>query len=172
MLEKEKKKDLVMNYQNLIPVTGIIRNISQTPGNCCNQMVTVNTPNGINNFVLSPDTAVVGNTQLRTGMPVTVFYDGSLPVPLIYPPQFKAQIIAPMRNDETVTLNFFRRNLTAADNSLRLNIARNTEVLTLNGQRFSCPPGGNFLLVYYSVTTRSIPPQTTPRRIVVLCSQN
>ena len=63
-------------------------------------------------------------------------------------------------------------NLTAADNSLRLNIARNTEILTLNGQRFSCPPGGNFLLVYYSVTTRSIPPQTTPRRIIVLCNQN
>ena len=42
-----------MNYENLIPVTGIIRNIAQTPGNCCNQMVTVNTPNGINNFMLS-----------------------------------------------------------------------------------------------------------------------
>ena len=160
-----------MNYENLMPVTGIIRNIAQTPGNCCNQMVTVNTPNGINNFMLSPDTIVIGNTQLRTAMPVTVFYDGSLPVPLIYPPQFQADIIAPMRNDETVTLKFFQRNLTAADNSLRLNLARNTEILTLNGQRFSCPPGGNFLLVYYSVTTRSIPPQTTPRRIIVLCSQ-
>lgn len=161
-----------MNYENLIPVTGIIRNIAQTPGNCCNQMVTVNTPNGINNFMLSPTTAVIGNTQLRTGMPVTVFYDGSRPVPLIFPPQFQAEIIAPMRNDETVALNFFQRNLTAADNSLRLNIARNTEILTLNGQRFSCPPGGNFLLVYYSVTTRSIPPQTTPRRIIVLCNQD
>lgn len=161
-----------MNYENLIPVTGIVRNISQTPGNCCNQMVTVSTPNGINNFLLSSGTAVIGNTQLRTGMPVTAFYDGSRPVPLIYPPQYQAEIIAPMRNDETVALKFFQRNLTAADNSLRLNIARNTEVLTMNGQRFSCPPGGNFLLVYYSVTTRSIPPQTTPRRIVVLCDQN
>lgn len=160
-----------MNYDNLIPVTGIIRNIAQTPGNCCNQMVTVNTPNGIHNFTLSPDTIVIGNTQLRTGMPVTAFYDGSLPVPLIYPPQFQAQIIAPMRNDETVALKFFQRNFIAADNSLRLNLGRNTEILTLNGQRFSCPPGGNFLLVYYSVTTRSIPPQTTPRRIIVLCSQ-
>lgn len=160
-----------MNYDNLIPVTGIIRNIAQTPGNCCNQMVTVNTPNGIHNFMLSPDTIVIGNTQLRTGMPVTAFYDGSLPVPLIYPPQFQAQIIAPMRNDETVALKFFQRNFIAADNSLRLNLGRNTEILTLNGQRFSCPPGGNFLLVYYSVTTRSIPPQTTPRRIIVLCSQ-
>lgn len=160
-----------MNYENLIPVTGIIRNISQTPGNCCNQMVSVNTPNGINNFILSPNTAVIGNTQLRSGMPVTAFYDGSRPVPMIFPPQFQAEIIAPMRADETVALNFFRRNLTAADNSLRLNVARNTEILTLGGQRYSCPPGENFLLVYYSITTRSIPPQTTPRRIIVLCNQ-
>ena len=160
-----------MNYENLTPVTGIIRNISQVPRDCCNQMVTVTTPNGINNFMLSPNTLIIRNTQLRTGMPVTAFYDASLPVPLIYPPQYRAELIAPMRNDETVTLRFFRRDLTAADNSLRLNIGRQTEVLTPNGQRYSCPPGGNFLLVYYSVTTRSVPPQTTPRRIVVLCSQ-
>lgn len=160
-----------MNYGNLIPVTGIVQNISQTPGNCCVQMITFNTPNGINNFMLSPNTVVIGNTQLRIGMPATAFYDGSRPVPLIYPPQFQAEIIAPMRGDETIALNFFDRNLTAADNSLRLNIARNTEILTLNGQRYSCPPGGNYLLVYYSITTRSIPPQTTPRRIIVLCNQ-
>lgn len=160
-----------MNYENLMPVTGIIQNISQIPGDCCSQMVTVSTPNGITNFMLSPNTAVIGNAQLRPGMPVAAFYDASRPVPLIYPPQFQAEIITPIRNDETVALNFFRRNLTAADNSLRLNIARHTEILTLNGQRYSCPPGGNFLLVYYSVTTRSIPPQTTPRRIIVLCGQ-
>ena len=158
-----------MNYENLVPVTGIVRNISQTPRDCCNQMITINTPNGINNFMLTPGSVVIGDTQLRSGMPVTAFYDGSRPVPLIYPPQFQAEIIAPMRNDETVVLNFFRRNLTAADNSLRLNIGRSTEILTLNGQRYSCPPGENFLLVYSSAATRSIPPQTTPRRIIVLC---
>ncbi len=27
------------------------------------------------------------------------------------------------------------------------------------------------LLVYYTVTTRSIPPQTTPRKIIVLCGE-
>ncbi|MCI8859761.1 MAG: hypothetical protein HFI71_09620 [Lachnospiraceae bacterium] len=160
-----------MNYQSLLPVIGIIQNISQTPRDCCNQMITVSTPGGINNFLLSPNTVVVGSTRLRTGMPVAAFYDSSRPVPLIYPPQYQAEIIAPLRNEETVMLNFFRRDLTAADNSLRLNLNRSTEILTLNGQRYSCSPGGNFLLVYYTTTTRSIPPQTTPRRIIVLCSQ-
>lgn len=161
-----------MNYETLVPITGIIQNISQSPNNCCHQTITINTPNGINNFVLSPSTEVVGSAQLRSGMPVAAFYDSSLPVPLIYPPRFQAELIAPLQNDEIVMLNFFRRNLTATDNSLRINLTRSTRIVTLNGQRYSCPPGGNYLLVYYSVTTRSIPPQTTPRKIVVLCEES
>ncbi|MDY3022040.1 MAG: hypothetical protein SOS50_07710 [Oliverpabstia sp.] len=66
-------------------------------------------------------------------------------------------------------LNYFDRNLLAGDGSLQLNIGRNTEITTLNGQSFPCSPGNRSLLVYYTATTRSIPPQTTPQRIIVLC---
>ena len=66
-------------------------------------------------------------------------------------------------------LNRFDRNLTAEDNSLQLNVARNTNIETINGQNTGCNLGNQTLLVYYTATTRSIPPQTTPRRIVVLC---
>lgn len=55
------------------------------------------------------------------------------------------------------------------DQSLKLNIAPSTEIMTSNGQRFTCSLGGQLLVVYYSATTRSIPPQTTPRRIIVMC---
>ena len=75
-----------MNYETLVPVIGIIQNISQSPNNCCNQTITINTPNGVSNFILSPETVVIDSTQLRSGMPVAAFYDSSLPVPLIYPP--------------------------------------------------------------------------------------
>ena len=68
-LQNEDAKEL-KNRRNKI--TGIIRNISQSPNNCCNQTITINTPQGINNFVLSPETAVVGSAQLRTGMPVAL----------------------------------------------------------------------------------------------------
>ena len=44
-----------------------------------------------------------------------------------------------------------------------------TNVVTGNGQRFNCTIGGRNLIVFYSVTTRSIPPQTTPRKIIVMC---
>lgn len=158
-----------MNYKSLTPITGIIQNVSQTPGACCNQMISLVTSNGPVNFIVSADTFIIDNTRLRPGLMITAFYDSTRPIPLIFPPQYQAELITTLRGSEEVALNFFDQNLTATDNSLRLNINRTTDISTMNGQRFNCSPGNNFLLVYYSNTTRSIPPQTTPRRIVVLC---
>lgn len=159
-----------MNYKSLTPITGIIQNVSQTPGACCNQMISLVTSNGPVNFIVSADTFIIDNTRLRPGLMITAFYDSTRPIPLIFPPQYQAELINTLRGSEEVALNFFDQNLTATDNSLRLNINRTTDISTMNGQRFNCSPGNNFLLVYYSTTTRSIPPQTTPRRIVVLCN--
>ena len=158
-----------MNYEFLIPIIGTIRNISQTPGDCCTQMISLTTSNGPVNFIISANTFIIDSTRLRPGMTIAAFYDSTRPIPLIFPPQYQAELITVLRENESIMLNFFNRNLTASDNSLRLNLSRATTISTINGQRFNCSPGGNFLLVYYSVTTRSIPPQTTPRRIVVLC---
>ena len=160
-----------MNFRDFVPVIGIILNISR--GNdCCSQMVSLRTENGIVNFVVNEETLVIDNRQLRQGMRVAAFYDRSLPVPLIFPPQYRAQIITALDRNEQVMLNRFNRNLLAADRSLQLNLSDNTVVRTENGQNFSCSPGGRILLVYYSVTTRSVPPQTTPRRIVVMCEED
>lgn len=157
-----------MAYSDYVPVIGTIINISR--GNdCCSQRMSLRTENGIVNFMINPDAQIIDSRQLRPGMRVAAFYDGSLPVPLIFPPQYTAQIITVIGRNEQVMLNFFDRNLLAEDKSLQLNIDRNTILNTVNGQSFTCDPGGRTLLVYYSVTTRSIPPQTTPRRIIVLC---
>lgn len=157
-----------MAYANYVPVTGMILNISM--GNdCCSQMVSLQTDNGIVNFMIGPETTVIDTRQLRTGFRVTAFYDSLLPVPLIFPPQYRAQIITVISRGEQVMLSTFDRNLLARDRSLQLNIADNTEIVTANGQRTTCDLRNQTLLVYYSATTRSIPPQTTPNRVVVLC---
>lgn len=158
-----------MNYNSLTPITGIIQNISQTPGDCCNQRISLVTPNGPVNFMISANTFIIDSRRLGPGMMVAAFYDSTRPIPLIFPPQYQAELITTLRDNEEVALSFFDRNLTAANNSLLLNLSRTTDISTMNGQRFNCSPGENFLLVYYSATTRSIPPQTTPRKIVVLC---
>ncbi len=154
---------------SLIPVTGIIQNIRQAGNNCCEQQISIVNNNGITNFIISPSTYVINATRLRQGMQVTAFYDGNLPVPLIFPPQYRAMIIGLKPPRETIFAGNFNNRLVAADNSLQLNISNSTEITTANGQRFTCSPGGHLLIVYYSTTTKSIPPQTTPRRIIVMC---
>lgn len=153
----------------LMPVTGIIQNVSIFDENCCQQQVAVRSDSGISHFIVSPDTYVVGEVRLRPGMAVTAFYDASLPVPLIFPPRYQAVIIGRKNPSEHIFAGYFDETLTAENDALKLNISRATEVVTSNGQIFSCRPENQMLVVYYSETTRSIPPQTTPRKIIVLC---
>lgn len=157
-----------MKYTNYEPITGIILNIAKE-SDCCSQMMSLSTENGIVNFIVGPETIVIDNRQLRAGMRVTAFYDGNLPVPLIFPPQYRAQIVTVLSRNEQVMLNNFDSNFVAVDWSLQLNITGNTVIKTVNGQRFTCSPCNRPVLVYYSITTRSIPPQTTPSKIIVLC---
>lgn len=163
-----KKKGIFMDYINLEPVVGIVLRIVRE-NDCCNQMMSLQTANGIVNFIIRPETIVIDSRQIRPGMQVAAFYDSSLPVPLIFPPQYTAQLVTVIGRNEQVMINYFDNNLVASDGTLQLNVARNTMVSLINGQNFQCNLGDQNLLVYYTTTTRSIPPQTTPRKIVVLC---
>lgn len=163
-----KEKGLIMAYEAFVPVIGTILNITRE-NDCCSQMVALRTENGIVNFIVDAQTLVIESRQLRVGMRVAAFYDSRLPMLLIYPPRYVAQIVTALGRNEQVTLKYFNRRLLAQDRSLQLNIADGTIVQAVNGQRYDCSPGNRELLVYYSATTRSIPPQTTPSRIVVFC---
>ena len=153
----------------LMPVTGIIQNVTSFSEDCCEQQVTIRSDNGISQFIISPDTYVIGEVRLRPGMPVAAFYDASLPVPLIFPPRYQAVIIGRRNPSENIYVGYFDDSLTAEDNALKINLSRTTEIVTSNGQSYGCLPENKMLVVYYSETTRSIPPQTTPRKIIVLC---
>lgn len=160
---------MIMAQQTLVPVSGIIQRITPISQDCCSWKVSIVNNNGMTNFVVSPATYVIQDVQLRPGMQVTAFYDSNLAIPLIYPPEYQAVIIGRKNANETIYAGYFDDNLVAEDQSLKLNVARNTEIITSNGQRFTCNLGGQLLIVYYSISTMSIPPQTTPRRIIVVC---
>ena len=153
---------------SMVPVRGTILNMSRGD-DCCSQMISLRTENGIVNFHVGVNTPIAENRQLRRGMEVVAYYDSNLPVPLIFPPQYRAQVIAVPGRNEQVMLSYFDRNLLSSDRSLQLNIGPNTTIRTANGQNFGCRPGDQTLLVFYSATTRSLPPQTTPRLIIVIC---
>lgn len=156
-----------MDANNLIPVTGRIQGNSRSAEGCDNRVVSLSTDQGTISFLITAETYVVNQAALNSGMLVTAFYDNTRPVPLIYPPQYQAIVMTQVRNQESVIIRFFDSSLTASDNSLRLNLAPRTDIVTANGQRFTCRPENRTLMVYYTNTTRSIPPQTTPRKIIV-----
>jgi hypothetical protein len=68
-----------------------------------------------------------------------------------------------------VKVDFFNYQLVSSDGSLRLNISPDTRILLENGQLFNRNPANRYLVVVYSATTRSIPAQTTPSQIIVMC---
>lgn len=158
-----------MNLNNLTPVIGTIVDMNTYDNDCCNQFITLSVEEQTINIIMDQDTFVVDTMRLMPGMRIAAFYDSTLPVPLIYPPQYNADLITVLRPEEDVALGYFDESLTASDSSLKLNIYPSTIISTLNGQAYLCSPANHYLLVYYAATTRSIPPQTAPIRIVVLC---
>ncbi len=157
-----------MNDKDFASITGMIIRI-ENQESCCRRMLTLRTDNGIVNIMVQSETIVIDSVQLRIGMRIAAFYNRNQPMVLIFPPQHNAQYVIALQGDEQVLLSYFDRSLTASDQALQLNLSRNTEITTINGQNVTCNLGGHTLLVCYSVTTRSIPPQTTPRKIVLIC---
>ena len=123
------------------------------------------------NFVVNPNTYVLGQHTFKEGDPIIAIYDTSAPVPLIYPPQFTAVMLAKNEDGFQAMFDYFNQDLLNTDETLKLNISDSTNVLLPNGQTFFYNPGDHYLLVLYLFTTRSIPAQTTPQSVIVFCSE-
>lgn len=136
----------------------------------CYKLMTIDNGYGaIVNFVVSPNTYFVDSVTLNIGDRVTGFYDGNAPVPLIYPPQFRAIVMTRDNGYQNVKLDFFNSELISSDNTLKLNIGPNTKIVLENNQLFTQDPANRNLIVVYGATTKSIPAQTTPSKIIVMC---
>lgn len=157
-----------MAYETFEKIEGIIQGINRADS-CCSMVVSLISDSNIVNVVVTGETTIIDNVRLRPGMRIAAFYDTNLPTPAIYPPQYRAELITSLRRGQQVMLDYFDENLTSADQSLKLNIGPMTDVVTLSGQQYTCSPENTELLVYYTNTTFSIPAQTTPQKVVVLC---
>lgn len=121
------------------------------------------------NFVVSPTTYFVDHAMVAVGDKITGYYDGDAPVILIYPPQYRALVIVKESPYQNVKVDYFNSQLESRDGQLKLNLSPYTLIVLTNGQAFTRNPANRNLIVIYGPTTRSIPAQTTPYRIVVWC---
>lgn len=73
---------------------------------------------------------------------------------------------------QNVKVDYFNEQLESSDGTLKLNIGPFTQIVMENGQWFTASPANHDLIVIYGPTTRSIPAQTTPYKIIVMCPKN
>ncbi|PYZ94688.1 hypothetical protein CR194_03920 [Salipaludibacillus keqinensis] len=156
--------------------TGTVTNISEFmtgqngENQGCYSIVTLEDGLGaVVNFVVSPTTYFVDQQIVTVGDRVTGYHDASAPVPLIYPPQYRALIMVKEIAAQNVKVDFFNSELVSSDGVLRLNLSPNTSIVLTNSQPFSSYPGNRNLIVIYGPSTFSIPAQTTPYEIIVWC---
>jgi hypothetical protein len=121
------------------------------------------------NFVVSPNTYFVDHVMVRPGDIVTGFYDANAPVPMIFPPQYRAIVMTRNNQYQNVKVDYFNNQLISSDNTLKLNIAPWTKIVLENGQAFTQTLTNRNLIVIYGASTKSIPAQTTPYKIIVMC---
>lgn len=139
----------------------------------CFKLMSVQSPDGsLVNFVATPATYFVHHSMLAPGDRVIGFYDANAAAPLIFPPQFRALVMAQVMPAQNVKADFFNQQLISRDGTLRLNPSPYTRVLLENGQAFTGTLANRNLIIVYGAATMSIPALTTPYEIVVMCRQD
>ena len=161
------------NFQHFRGVITMINDFwideSEKNTGCYNLMSVVNGYGDLVNFVVQPTTYFVDHVMLTPGDIVTGFYDANAATVLIFPPQFTAIVMATDSLYQNVKVDYFNNNLISSDNNLNLNIAPWTQIVLENGQLFTKSPTNRNLIVVYGATTMSIPAQTSPYKIIVMC---
>ncbi len=163
----------MINFKSFSGYATTINNFMITPNDedsGCYKLISVDNGSGNSvNFVVSPTTYFVDHAMVEVGDWITGYYDGNAPVPLIYPPQYRALIMVKESPYQNVKVDYFDWNLVSSDGQLKLNISPFTHKLLTNGQNFTNNPANRNLIVIYGPVTKSIPAQTTPYKIIVLC---
>ena len=131
------------------------------------------------NLKITDDTLVYDNlgnkkalSDLTDGSKITVFTGSYEPTPLILPVQYTANVII-INGDQEGNVNADtyladEEGYTNAANTLNIATADDTKIVDKNEKEYKGDLDKNDLIVFYGVSTKSIPAQTTPTKVVVL----
>lgn len=134
------------------------------------------------NYMLMDDTLIFDQTgkllspaDVKEGSLLAVYAGAYTPAPMIMPPQYQASIIILLDAEAEEpgftcadTFVMVDGMLTGTGNTLALNLTEDVEIVDQEGNPTQEELENKDLLVFYGASTRSIPAQTTPSKIVVL----
>ena len=146
------------------------------------RVVTIDNEQGGLRFVLDSMTPVLNRENssliqagdLKEGMEIAVVYEANSPMGLSMPP-YLGKVTAVVANTDKgfFVVGHFDEELTDMKNSLKLNISAETSILNTMGTRQVMTAEdvkGQDAIVFYDITTRSIPAQTNPSLVMVLAA--
>ena len=131
------------------------------------------------NLKITDDTLVYDNlgnkkalSDLTDGTKITVFTGSYEPTPLILPVQYTANVII-INGDKEGNVNadtylVDEEGYTNAANTLNIATADDTKIVDKDEKEYKGDLDKNDLIVFYGASTKSIPAQTTPTKVVVL----
>lgn len=131
------------------------------------------------NLKITDDTLVYDNlgnkkalSDLTDGTKITVFTGSYEPTPLILPVQYTANVII-INGDQEGNVNVDtyladEEGYTNAANNLNIAAADDTKIVDKDEKEYKGDIDKNDLIVFYGVSTKSIPAKTTPTKVVVL----
>lgn len=122
--------------------------------------------------LISHDTMeIVKIEDLKEGIEISAFFKENTPMTLSIPPQTTPNAIVIHDNEEDgfVKLAHFNKELVSMDNELELNISEETVLVNAKGDKVDASDlEDGDLMIFYTVSTRSIPAQTNPEKVIVL----
>lgn len=158
--------------------TGKITEIADTEDG--NKVFTMDNENGGLRFVVAPTTTIVDREtgsvitadKLTEGMEVAVIYGANAPMGMSMPP-YMGQVTTVVANADkgSISVGHFNDDLLNEKDLLQLNISEKTTILTTLGTKSILSADdvkGKDAVVFYDITTRSIPAQTTPSLVLLL----
>lgn len=149
--------------------TGIVTKMTSIKDSKDKTQITLKNNDGIEAlFTISKDTYLVNNEEIVVGSVVTTYYDAKVFRIMIYPAQYEAEVIDVMETEHKIKVDYFDNKLTSADNTLKLVIGKNTELIYKDGSKYNGNPIKSNLVVIYDTTSKSIPAQTEPIKVIVL----
>ena len=157
--------------------TGKITEVGDTQDG--NKVFTMDNENGGLRFVAPTTTIVDRETgsvitadKLTEGMEVAVIYSAMAPMGMSMPP-YMGQVTAVVANADkgSISVGHFNDDLLNEKDLLQLNISEDTTILTTLGTKSILSADdvkGKDAVVFYDITTRSIPAQTNPSLVLLL----
>ena len=122
-------------------------------------------------FFNGTNAETVKRESFQVGQKIDAFYDKNKPMLLIYPARITPDLLVAHEKEK---LNFvkvakFDQDLTSLDRELQLNISKETEIRNEKGEVLTQEDlEGKELVVFYNSSTKSVPAQTVPTKIVAV----